>query len=251
MANIYISEFSSLNFRDDWQYGFQMRVSYTHTLLPTDPIRVQVGIKESDSVVLSFVLKSIDNDSQFPLDQQQYSSNGYIVYDIFSENNLPEGQYCFQILAGNDIVAESYFCIVEEMPYSVLLTATNYRNEFDAIFEDGQIFALRIPAFFSQSEEQLMSDSEDFRDQRYTIRQLSSSPYEIQVLAIGGQTGVPDWVGRKINMYFSLSDTWIDGIKYVRSDGSTPQIEVINSLYPLFRYKINVEKENTFSYSIS
>lgn len=247
MAEIYISEFSSLNFRHDWAYGFQMPAHYLQQFLPSDIIRVQAAVPLAGTFRPEFRIVDLADGTSFAPQIRQYSSGTYLVCDITPGRVLEAGSYRFEITDGNRVIHYSEFGVCDSLPGTVLLTATHYRNEFDAIFQDGQVFGLRMAAFFPQSENQFPAETEDFRDQRYSIRQLSSTPYETLTLAIGGQEGVPNWVARKINMYFSLSDTWVDGAKYSRSDGSTPQIEVINALYPMFRYKMTVEKENTFS----
>lgn len=244
--SVYISEFSSLNFRHDWSHDFQMRTCYVQQFLPSDNIRVQAARLQS-GLIVSFRIVDLFTNTSFTPKVTEYLSSDYIVYDIVPGKALDAGMYRFEILKGVNVASYSEFVVVNELTDTVLLSATHYRNEFDAIFQDGQVFEFRLPAFFPQSENLFKADTEDFRDQRYTIRQLSSTPYEVETLAIGGEYGVPNWVGRKVNMYFSLSSTFIDGVRYVRSDGDTPNVEVINALYPLFRYKIAVEKENTFS----
>jgi len=85
------------------------------------------------------------------------------------------------------------------------------------------------------------NNTEEFRDQRYVSKILSSTAFEKKTLTLGGGMGVPNWVARKINLIFSLSSVHVEGTPMVRSDGGAVELTEIGKYYPLYIYKIVLE----------
>ena len=163
---------------------------------------------------------------------------------------LPIGSYIlqFRIAQYSRIIAWAPFCIVSELPDSVLFTYTNYRDDFDTVFDTEIDY--RVEAVWLPADAAFLVNAENFRDQNGITHQLSATPYETRSLTIGGGMsafGVPDWVGRKINNIFSCSSVFIDGEQYARSEGAVPEKTDIATDYPLFMYKMVVEpQDNAF-----
>lgn len=199
----------------------------------------------------NFTLTNRDTGEATPLygaDIYSDSQNTVVGVDVQIGNggSLPLGRYRFAIAINGVDAAVSDFCIVEEFPHSVLLQYTNYRTEFGTIFH--LPFQFRIEGNFQPDEVKFSTDAENFRDQSYGPTQLSASPYEVWTLTVGQGHGVPNWVARKLNMIFSLSNIVIDGVPYVRSDGSSPEITVSLKDLPAYIYKIDLEPTNEVNY---
>ena len=91
-------------------------------------------------------------------------------------------------------------------------------------------------------------DSEGFRDQSDRYKQLSALPYRKDIFSVGGGFGVPNWVADKLNYIFSTSFVLIDEMKYSRSESAVPEMTSIHGDYPMYLYKIELEKDRHFQY---
>jgi hypothetical protein len=247
-----ISEFGSLNFRHDWRLHFQYPVGYVQRFLPSDNIYVQYSaVGQYVGNLQVWLTDGYGNDLQ------RFSVSTIKIVDGFAVDTvdwpktpLTAGAYTlqFRLAQYKRVIAWAPFCIVAELPDSVLFTYTNYRDDFDTVFNTEIDY--RVEAVWLPTDTSFLVNAESFRDQNGIAHQLSAQPYETRALTIGGGIsafGVPDWVARKINHIFSCSSVLIDGIQYVRSESAVPEKTDIATDYPLFMYKILVEpQDNAF-----
>lgn len=242
-----ISDFSSLNFRHDWRLHFQYPVGYVQKFLPSDSIYVQyatIGQYVGDLEI--WLTDSAGNDIS-QLEPTVIKTTDDVTVSAVAWPPLPVGSYIlqFRIAQYSRVIAWAPFCIVAELPDSVLFTYTNYRDDFDTVFNTEIDY--RVEAVWLPTDTSFLVNAESFRDQNGIAHQLSAQPYETRALTIGGGIsafGVPDWVARKINNIFSCSSVFIDGEQYARSEGAVPEKTDIATDYPLFMYKITVEPQS-------
>lgn len=241
---IQVSEFSSLNFRDDWKLGFQQNVEYVQRFLPSDKIRIQYIT--DDKTVLPYLTNHTTGEIKQLSPSVVFIGETSESYEVVIENNIQEDS-CFTLSFRNDdeILLESNFEVWMELPDTILFEYTNRRNTLDTIFSDDR-FVFRVEGAFLPQEIQFTNETEDFRDQRFYSKLLSSTPYEQKKLTIGGAFGVPNWVARKINYIFSLSSVHVDGKTMVRSEGSAIEGTIIGNFYPLYMYKITLEESKDY-----
>lgn len=241
-----ISDFSSLNFRHDWRLHFQYPAGYVQRFLPSDSIYVQyatIGQYVGDLEI--WLTDSAGNDIS-QLEPTVIKTTDDVTVSAVAWPPLPVGSYILQFrIAHSRVIAWAPFCIVAELPDSVLFTYTNYRDDFDTVFNTEIDY--RVEAVWLPTDTSFLVNAESFRDQNGIAHQLSAQPYETRALTIGGGIsafGVPDWVARKINNIFSCSSVFIDGEQYARSEGAVPEKTDIATDYPLFMYKITVEPQS-------
>lgn len=242
-----ISDFSSLNFRHDWRLHFQYPAGYVQRFLPSDSIYVQyatIGQYVGDLEI--WLTDSAGNDIS-QLEPTVIKTTDDVTVSAVAWPPLPVGSYIlqFRIARYSRVIAWAPFCIVAELPDSVLFTYTNYRDDFDTVFNTEIDY--RVEAVWLPTDTSFLVNAESFRDQNGIAHQLSAQPYETRALTIGGGIsafGVPDWVARKINNIFSCSSVFIDGEQYARSEGAVPEKTDIATDYPLFMYKITVEPQS-------
>lgn len=244
-----ISEFSTLNFRDDWRLGFQYPTRYVQRLLRTDGIdtqyvisgdfqgELQVALLDCTGSLLAQAtgteLGTIDNGTAYRADWPEATFP------------LPNGRYTmvFGLQPYDLILASASFIVVDELPDSVLFEVTNDKDEFGTVFS-GQRFRFRTEAVWLPSDVAFQSENQTFRDQNGSLHQLSALPYETRVLTVGGGSsalGVPNWVGRKVNKLLACSAVTIDGAAYARSEGAGVERTDIADNWPLFLYKVTLE----------
>lgn len=242
-----ISDFSSLDFRHDWRLHFQYPAGYVQRFLPSDSIYVQyatIGQYVGDLEI--WLTDSAGNDIS-QLEPTVIKTTDDVTVSAVAWPPLPVGSYIlqFRIAQYSRVIAWAPFCIVAELPDSVLFTYTNYRDDFDTVFNTEIDY--RVEAVWLPTDTSFLVNAESFRDQNGIAHQLSAQPYETRALTIGGGIsafGVPDWVARKINNIFSCSSVFIDGEQYARSEGAVPEKTDIATDYPLFMYKITVEPQS-------
>ncbi len=249
MIPISISKFSSLNFGHKWRLGFQTPVVYEQKFMVGDIVRVQYSVPKADP--FRIVPQLVDRNTGVvteltPLLIPLANNDTYNVADV-SFVTEETGLFTFQIVQGTTpehIVAYSDFCVKDNLADTVLLGYENRRDEFDVFF-GGRPFYFRVEGIFLPSERTFDVEDETFRDQRYTLTQLSALPYSKQTLTIGGGYGVPYWVAEKINLILSMTDVTINGIPFVRSEGASPELTQLHNDYPMFVYKIELERKET------
>lgn len=243
MNLVSVSDISSLNFRTDWKLPFQQNVDFVSQFLPSDPMQVQyITLDSSINVYL-------ENHSTGEI-KQLYPTLleeglDYKYYNLSINNSQVVTDTCFTLFfatAPDDApILSSEFEVCMELPGTVLLKYTNRRDEKGAIFSGVDPFYFRVNAVFLPQENSFESEAEDFRDQRFNKKILSSHSYEKKTLTIGPSFGVPNWVGRKINIIFSLSSVWVDGNFMVSSGEGSVSINVLGNDYPRYIYKIVLE----------
>lgn len=243
MSAIFISEFSSLNFRKDWKLSFQQNVDYIPKFLPTDNIQVQYVVKD---FTLTPYLKNICTG-----EVQQLSpvllleTESEKCYQLTINNSSISSDTEFNLYFASDQdgekIKDANFCVCTELPDTILLEYTNRKNVYETIFDGIDRFLFRVEGAFLPQEISFENNTEEFRDQRYVSKILSSTAFEKKTLTLGGGMGVPNWVARKINLIFSLSSVHVEGNPMVRSDGGAVELTEIGKYYPLYIYKIVLE----------
>lgn len=232
-----ISELSALNFRTDWKTVANDDICYRQRFLPTDEIKVQFTCDRSAVNSIAIVLLDEFGGLQI-VNHAQLS-----IYDNYSIRQFKLrisdlGQYTIEIRQSSITTHTSKFCIVESFPNSILLQYDNYQDDFDTIYGP---FSFRVEGIVLPSDVNFEVSNEDFRDQQYSLTQLSALPYEVHTLTVGLGQGVPNWVARKLNYIFSCSQIQMDNFLVVRSEGSTPQKTILSTDSPLFVWKIDIE----------
>lgn len=248
-----ISDFSTLNFRKDWRRGFQYHASYIQRLLRTDAIDTQYAVFGEFQGVLGVVLRDCSGIVLAAGNATELGTiNGGTAYRVDWSDGvfpLPTGMYsvAFILQPYGLVAAEAPFTVVDELPDSVLLRVTNDTDVLGTIF-NGQSFSYRVEGVWMPGDVSFQSDSQEFRDQNGAFHQLSSQPYETRVLTIGGgisTVGVPNWVGRKVNQFLACSSLTVDGVGYVRAEGTTVERTDISDYWPQFLYKVTLEPSDT------
>lgn len=243
MSAIFISEFSSLNFRKDWKLSFQQNVDYIPKFLPTDNIQVQYVVKD---FTLTPYLKNICTGEVKQLSPVLLLENeSEKCYQLTINNSSISSDTEFNLYFASDQdgekIKDANFCVCTELPDTILLEYTNRKNVYETIFDGIDRFLFRVEGAFLPQEISFENNTEEFRDQRYVSKILSSTAFEKKTLTLGGGMGVPNWVARKINLIFSLSSVHVEGNPMVRSDGGAVELTEIGKYYPLYIYKIVLE----------
>lgn len=252
MARVFISSyFSSLDF-SDWKHDFETDECYVQKFSRYDNIRVQVSIDSLSDITIR--LNNLTTNVITPITLTPLGTKDGYDISFFQITDQEEGCYRIEVLNNFDeIISYSNYSILprESLENTVRLRYTHRINEFDVYFyneETQYSFDFRVEGGFLYGEMQFPISNNSFRNQRYENIQLSASPYEVHTLTIGTGSGVPVWAARKANLIFSLSDVAVNGVPYVRSESSEPEITELGSDYPLYVIKIALEPTEFYSY---
>lgn len=172
---------------------------------------------------------------------ERYSNETDMVYDLPIEVGR-DGDYEVQFSYGDAVIARSSFAIRQELCCSKLLQYNNRENDFGTIFTPGEPFYTRLEGEFRPEDDEYGVEDEGFRDQDYSLHQMSASPTTVRKLSFGGEYGSPNFIGNKVNRIFACSEVYIDGERYVRAEGAGVTKEVWSEDYPKYPWKIDVEK---------
>jgi hypothetical protein len=196
---------------------------------------------------------------------------GLLVYNFYYDvvqysydtTGLPAGQYYLQIRFREGVSTTDQYLIsepqeiVDSINESVLLEYTNLFNDFDTVFATDvdpsweQIFYFRVEGSIINGVPKVIEES--YEDQLLTKKLLSAKPYSEYVLSIGGNRGVPEWVGFLLNMIRSCNLVKNDSIQYI-FEGDIERKQVL--LYPLFGFTskirtVIVDYSNEFGTPVS
>ena len=95
---------------------------------------------------------------------------------------------------------------------TVLLEVTHDTNDYDVLFEQlSPIFRMRVEGALMPADQ--ASHDVAFEDQLRIVTPLSSVPYSLYNLLIGGMHGVPPYLRTALNFYTACSSVRIDGIR--------------------------------------
>ena len=242
---IQVSRYSSINFDNDWKLRFQIQADYCQKFATTDKPRVQY-VLSADSLLKPFIEVNGVVTQQESLTLNQ--TDDFIVKEVvLNLASIQPGSEVLLFFAENDSSVhelESLFLVTDETDDTVLIEYTNRRNEFDTIFSTNSLFQFRVEGAFLPQDYTFESQSENFRDQRHVAKTLSGYPIEKKTLSLGGGFGVPRWVASLINNIFSLSNVYVNGDRMVRDEGGSVEMTLLHNDYPLYIYKITLEKSD-------
>ena len=242
---IQVSRYSSINFDNDWKLRFQIQADYCQKFAKTDKPRVQY-VLSADSLLKPFIEVNGVVTQQESLTLNQ--TDDFIVKEVvLNLASIQPGAEVLLFFAENDSSVhelESLFLVTDETDDTVLIEYTNRRNEFDTIFSTNSLFQFRVEGAFLPQDYTFESQSENFRDQRHVAKTLSGYPIEKKTLSLGGGFGVPRWVASLINNIFSLSNVYVNGDRMVRDEGGSVEMTLLHNDYPLYIYKITLEKSD-------
>ncbi len=240
------SPYSSLylGLKTNWLKSFDKDVSYYQIFAVGEEIRIQfTSYSEGFKAILTDE-SGTETDLGVDLIYTAPGDQRYLYEILYVPDKT--GSFHLSITNGPDYT-EAYFCVknLEELENTVLLTYTHRKNEYEGIFinEDGtnKTFNFRVEGGIYPGDKIQAVENETFRDQRFSPYQISADTYEISVLTIGSAAGVPQWVGRKINQIFRLSNILVDGAEAVRNESSVPELVQIAERYPLYVFRLNIE----------
>ncbi len=135
---------------------------------------------------------------------------------------LAKGMYQVELTVGsndNEVVFVSEPLQIDtDLPGTILIQYSNVENDYGAIFQNGEQFAIRVEGAIDDFKP--ASNDVVYEDEPANITRLSSTPYRIFKGIFGGEEGIPDWMIDKINRASSCDTVLYDGKQFVKNEGA-------------------------------
>lgn len=223
-----------------------LRKNYLQRFGTADTIVLQALNDSSGNVTVK--AKNIVSGAQtsFTPTKRQLPDGSYS--NVANVAGLSEGLYVVTMSAGGDTFTSNEFEVCDDgIDETILIEYTNSSNEtfFDNAFQVNGLpvtFYLRLQGGFKPGGYDPRVEVSVFRTQMQELRVLYSQPYARYQLTIGTANGVPVEVVELLNNILSLDTVRIDGVRYVRSEGDTPQKQQSMAASQLFQVTCMLER---------
>lgn len=179
------------------------------------------------------------------------------VYESdYSLSSINEGVYFLQLAYAYSEFEDYIFfseaiCVKTTHENSILINYFNDENDFDCAFDTNINFQFRVTGGFLKDGFSPASKDVVYKNQRYDNVQLSSLPYNVEKLTIGASEGIPNFIADIINRALSCSNFYVDGVRYVKNEGTKFERNGIDKYYPLAAWSIELIKSiNEYSIKI-
>lgn len=206
---------------------FGIEMDYVQKFHSSDKIHVQV-FSDGDSEAVSVTLNDLCKKTSSPITLLTYKQNDSVTMHYAVLTGLDDSTY--SVTVNGNTSEEFDVCSSDTiLEHTTLIRYSHKDNNsaFNNIFwigDEQQVLEFRVEAGFKPGGYAPHVDNEQYRSQKQEIEELYSVPYDSYVLTIGGASGVPYWYAKHLNRILCLSMVEIEGIKYVRSESSVPEL---------------------------
>jgi hypothetical protein len=177
--------------------------------------------------------------------RDRYNPELFIYECNFSLAGLSRGRYRPEVTFGNPVIDSlewDFIDVADNWPDTVLI---EYQNSFyygDTLFGTGYSPTFRVEGWLKKQAP--ASKDELYTDQTQNQRLLFSDPYKVYKFIVGPSSGVPGWVGDKLNWIFGCDELYIDGKAFAKAgEGAKWETEEIEG-HPFEGLSINLQEQN-------
>lgn len=233
----YLSKHFEKYFFQETIKDWEQKTQYLQPFQNSDSIKVQV---EANYGPILCELIDIDERVWFSdnFDQVLISegNDGFAIYEItIPLTTYPENVYFLRV---SNILVSEPIKISPIHKYTVLLEYKHHAYTGDVVWQTGFSPSLRIRA--TVSPESPSSKDSFFEDQQLNLTLEDSKPFEVFRFLIGGPTGIPFWMAKKLNRILGCSTLKIDGIQYTKNSDKLEPNSQAN--YPMKGYSIELRE---------
>lgn len=225
---------------------FGLEMDYVQRFHTSDKIHIQVFASASEEV--SVTLNNLVAETSTPVSLSTYNQNDNVLMHYAVLSGLDDAKYTVTV---NGNASEPFeVCssdIILEETTLIRYSHKSNNSAFDNIFwinDTQQVFEFRVEAGFKPEGYSSHISNEQYRNQMQEIEELYAVPYDVYTLTIGSSKGVPYWFAKHLNRILCLSMVEIDGTKYVRSEGSVPEMTQVIENSQLFQISVSLELQN-------
>jgi hypothetical protein len=197
-------------FQMPWQVNDSIRLQF---MSDYGPIKLRLVDGYERTVVIQAAVQRL---------RSAFEPDFYVYEADISLAGIAEGVYFLLLEAGDDGSGAPVERFISE-PLKILANQKNtlyleykhYRFKGTCIFETGFAPALRIPGRLVLKSPSAKDTF--FEDEELSQRLVDGKPYEVWELQVGGPSGIPDGMAKRLNRMLTCSDTRLDGIRYTKA----------------------------------
>lgn len=200
---------------------------YVQTFSPEDRILLQV-ISTDGNMSPQVYLHDVLHGTRTVIAMLSWEMNSGETLFFRELFGLYEGIY---VVGVNGMESEP-FRITWNIKDTVLLQYSNFTNRLrrDAVFViDGMpyFFDFRVPGGFKDDDWAFGVDNEQYTTSENDVMDIYGMENMQKTLTLGGPAGCPVWFAEKLNRILCCSFFYVDGRRYVRSESSVPEMNVL------------------------
>lgn len=236
-ASKHFDEFLYTEQRNEWEQD----VVYCSKWGQNDILKLQF---QTDSDPVSIEIKNENGDVVYSnslnyLLRNKYNSNLFIFETSISLNTFAVGCYKAYITCDNVVLESENFEVIANIDNTVLIEYWNSKFYGNVLFETGIKFGIRVEGLIGVMNPK--SKDAMYEDQVLNQTMITSRPYRLFKLSIGGTFGVPLWIIDKLNWAFGCNNVTIDGKFFTKNEGANFEQKEEES-YPLRGYNLDVRE---------
>ncbi len=236
---------------DDRLYQWQEKIGYSQKWQTSDVIKLQF---QSNFDPIQIDLKNDYGYTPLTVSANQVRANkympGWYVYEAtLSLTSVPVGCYTLYCTPAGSTTQIQMSCNLDiqvNHPGTVLFEYKHSKFKADVVFETGIEFMIRVEG--ARGKLNPVSEDYMYRNQKLSPSLLSSKPYRIWDLSLGGSYGFPDWMVDKINWMWSCDSVRMDGRSYTKNADSSGSGSAITlkeeDNYPMYAMDMQIQEGN-------
>jgi hypothetical protein len=235
-----ISQLCPLFFKPSTDVGVKSK--YIQQFSRTDEIHLQIFADRYDSAPMLTVYNVLTG-SGTTVDPSLWELNDSDRLYFFRLCGMDVGYYRLYV-AGME---SEPFHVSDDVAGTVLIqySMKDNRQSRDALFWISGMqyfFDFRVPGGFKDSDWSFTVENEQYVTSENDVLDIYSSASTQYTLTVGDARGCPVWFASLLNNLLSCTYVYIDGVRYVRKDSSTPEINAVMEGINSFFIKQSLQK---------
>ena len=195
--------------------------------------------------MIAFNVKTLRTIKTYTLTKHELSTGIYYAKCSLSGlTSTNQEIIMFSINIDDEVLADSLYYVIPKYTKNLkTIGYSNSENDWNTVFGD---FRIDVECGFNPNDLRAKGMKEDYQEQDMMNKVIYSQPYSTEILSIGGNQGIPNWLYEKLNAIFMCDEITINGESYSVAQGA--DLEKIDQTYDgLARYKIELQKENNYA----
>lgn len=229
---------------EEQQYNWQQHKKYCQKFATVDTIKLQFQ-SETDPVIITVINE--DNDTVLTFTpswvlRDRYNPTLFIYELSINLSSLNVGCYKIKVEIGDPVtktLISECIEIISDIENTLLFEYNNTSFYGNVLFETGIVFSLRTEGTIGKMSPK--AKDAIYEDQTLNQTILSSRPFRLFKVGIGGSEGCPDWMADKINWILGCNNVAIDGKYFTKSEGAVLEPKEEEN-YPMAGYSIDLRE---------
>lgn len=221
-----VSSFTPLFFKPTSDL-FGVGSKYMQIFAPTDQILVEIiAVSEYRTITGKIVDLANNGEKEIVWDVWGMNDTTTLYFNVITD--LPSGVYCLDV---NGLLSDPFRVTDDERELAettlIQYSMRDNRQRKDGVFwiaDKQYFFDFRVPGGFKDTDWIFGVNNEQFVTSDEDIVDLFSTETTQKTFTLGNLIGCPIWYAELLNRILSCSYVYFEGERYVRKDGSVPEL---------------------------